>query len=162
MRILANNANDNRCVHLTFPMECCQLECEVVQIPMSKISGTHHKTSTRRAPLQYCSNRVVVVPLCIIIIIIFIVFTSHCCSILVPAGSPRPQLSLHVGGGSSRPELRAAKGHGHRAADPLPAPVAHPARPVAALGPLQHPVGLLHHPSVTAGSQPDQSQSGDN
>lgn len=100
----------------------------------------------------------VVVPLCII----FIVFTSHCCSIMVPAGGPRPQLGLHVGSGSGRPELRATKGHVHGAADPLPAPVAHPARPVAALGPLQHPVGLLHHPSVTAGSQPDQSQSGDN
>lgn len=145
-----------------FQLECCQLERDVIQITTSKISGTHCKTS--RCPpggwLQYCSNSVVVVPLCTIII--FIVFTSHCRSILLPAGGPGPQLGLHVGGGSGRPELRAAKGHGHGAADPLPAPDAHPAQSVAALGPLQHHVGLLHHPSVTAGSQPDQSQSGDN
>lgn len=75
----------------------------------------------------------------------------HHHSLMFSVGGPRPQLGLHVGGRSGRSELRAAQAHRHGAADPLPAPVARPARPVAALGPLHHPLRLLHHPSVTPG-----------
>lgn len=41
MRILANNADDNRCVHLTFPIS----NWNAVNSNASKISGTHHNTS---------------------------------------------------------------------------------------------------------------------
>lgn len=77
--------------------------------------------------------------------------TQNCCFVCVfPAGGARPQLGLHVGGRSHRSELRAAKAHRDGAADPLPAPDAGSAEPVPALGPLRHPLRLVHHPDITS------------
>lgn len=73
------------------------------------------------------------------------------------AGGSRAVIGISAGSRAGGHVLRAAKAHLHRPADPIPPLHTHPAWTGPALGPLCHPLRLLHHSGLTTRTEKSQN-----